>query len=231
MGLLYCLGWLEPCGTFGLSESRAPSRPVLAPGLPRGGPGSEAPVCEKTEVWEKEELKVCLSSGVPRVPEVPRLALALGLGLSAARLPFVSRAGSWHRAAPCRGERREQLEATRVPALLHGPETEVLVRAPSSLPPRSLQRGAQEGRTPGREGFCQGEGGRRPSLALRLTSTWTKCKPHAESQASLPAGLEERGRGPQGVGGSPLHPISASCSPKWKPLVGTARPPALLTPC
>lgn len=161
MGLLYCLGWLEPCGTFGLSESRAPSRLALARGLPHGGPGSEASVCEeKTEVWEKEELKVCLSSGVPGVPG---LALASGLGLSAARLPFVSRAGSWHRAAPCRGERREQLEATRVPVRLHGPETEVLVRAPSSLPPRSLQPAAQSSRgaaqIPEREAFGRGEGG------------------------------------------------------------------------
>lgn len=124
MGLLYCLGWLEPCGAFGLNESRAPSRLVLAPGLPRGGPGSEASVCEeKTEVWEKE-LKVCLSSGVPGVP---RLALASGLGLRAAGLPFMSRAGSWPRAAPCRGERRERLEAIQVPALLQGPETQVLV--------------------------------------------------------------------------------------------------------
>jgi hypothetical protein len=44
---------------------------------------------EQTEVWEKEELKVSLSS------RVPRLALASGLGLGAARLPFMSRAGSF----------------------------------------------------------------------------------------------------------------------------------------
>lgn len=78
MGLLYCLGWLEPSGPFRLSESRAPSRLVLAPGLPRGGPRSEASVCEeKTEVWEKEELKVSPCSGVPGVPG---LALASGGG-------------------------------------------------------------------------------------------------------------------------------------------------------
>lgn len=125
MGLLYCLGWLEPSGPFRLSESRAPSRLVLAPGLPRGGPRSEASVCEeKTEVWEKEELKVSPCSGVPGVPG---LALASGWGLGAARLLLASRAGSWLRAAPCRGERREQLEATPIPALLHGPETEGLV--------------------------------------------------------------------------------------------------------
>ena len=104
--MLYCLGWLEPRRAFGLRESRAPSRLTLAPRLPHGGPASEASVCEeKTEVWEKEELKVCPSS---RVPGVPRMALASGLGLGAARLLSVSRAGSWPRAAPCRGERREQ---------------------------------------------------------------------------------------------------------------------------
>lgn len=57
----------------------------------------------QTEVWEKEELKVSPKS---RVPRVPGLALASGLGLGVARLPFVSRAGSWHRAAPC-GERED----------------------------------------------------------------------------------------------------------------------------
>jgi hypothetical protein len=109
MGLLYCLGWLGPARTLGLSKPWAPSGLALALGLPCGGLGSEASMCEEqTEVWEKEELKVSLSS------RVPRLALALGLGLGAARLPFMSRAGSWHRAAPCRGERREWLEATCV---------------------------------------------------------------------------------------------------------------------
>lgn len=43
----------------------------------------------QTEVWEKEELKVSPNS---MVPGVPGLALASGLGLGVARLPFVSRA-------------------------------------------------------------------------------------------------------------------------------------------
>jgi hypothetical protein len=54
----------------------------------------------QTEVWEKEELKVSPNS------RAPGLALASGLGLGVARLPFVSRAGSWHRAAPCRGREK-----------------------------------------------------------------------------------------------------------------------------
>lgn len=105
MGLLYCLGWLEPSGIFWLSESRAP-------GLPCGGPGSEASVCEeKTEVWEKEELKVCLSSGVPR------LTLASELGLGAARLLFVSRAGSWHRVAVMQGREKRAVRGHPCPSV------------------------------------------------------------------------------------------------------------------
>lgn len=111
MGLLYCFGWLEPSGTFGLSESRAPSELVLALGLPRGGLGSEASMCEeKTEVWKKEELKVCLTSGVPG------LALASGLGLGTTRLPFVSRAGSWHRVATMQGREKRTVRVHMHPS-------------------------------------------------------------------------------------------------------------------
>lgn len=128
MGLLYCLGRLEPRAAVGLSESRAPSRPGVAPGLPRGGPSAETPVCgEKTEGWEQEELTVGLSSGVPGVP-------------------FVSRAGSWPRVAAMRGERRERLEATCIPALLHGPETEGSVRHPAARHPMA------QSSAPGTEG-------------------------------------------------------------------------------
>lgn len=110
MGLLYSLGWLGPGRTLGLTEPWVPSELALATGLPRGRTGPEASMCEvQTEVWEKEELKVSPNS---RVPEVPGLALASGLGLGVARLLFVSREGSWHKAAPCRGERRQRLEAT-----------------------------------------------------------------------------------------------------------------------
>lgn len=104
MGLLYCLGWLEPGRAFGPSRSRAPSGLVLALSLTRGGPGSEASASEeKAEGREKAGLKVGLSSGVPGVPG---LALASGLGLGATRLPFVSRVGSWHTAGHA-GEREE----------------------------------------------------------------------------------------------------------------------------
>lgn len=64
---------------------------------------------EKTEVWE-EELKVCLSSGVPR------LALASGLGLGATRLPFVSRAGSWHRVAAMQGREKRAVRGHTHPS-------------------------------------------------------------------------------------------------------------------
>lgn len=109
MGLLYCRGWLGPCGAFGLSEGRAPSGLVLAPGLPRGGPGSEAsPWEEKAEVWEKEALKVCLTS-------VPGPASTSGL---------VSRAGSWHRVAAMQGREKRAVRGHTHPVLLRGPETE-----------------------------------------------------------------------------------------------------------
>lgn len=85
---------------------------------------------EKTEAWEKEELKVCLSS---RVPGLPGLALASGSGLGAARLPLVSAAGSWHRVATMQGREKRVVRSHPHPSSTEGAETEVLEGMPNSL--------------------------------------------------------------------------------------------------